>query len=137
MNLPYVLRKYFGGNLHLRKKWKARIRKGLKWLKIWKGYRCQMLFKNKKKTKKKKITPLLSIAVILSRKSYGVNPVEISFIVLSTKYFPSLLWFSISNSFLALTLWPVITTWLKTFWSLILVFDYISGEDFWKLDLWG
>ena len=51
MNLLYALRKYFGGNLHLKRKWKARIGKWLKWLKNWKGYRCQILFKNKKQKK--------------------------------------------------------------------------------------
>ena len=79
---------------------------------------------------------------ILSRKSYGVNPVDISFIVLSTKYFPSLFWFSISNSFLALTLWPVITTLIKDpfdlwFWCLITLVERISknwtyGVKFWE-----
>ena len=65
---------------------------------------------------------------ILSRNSYGVNPVDISFFVLSTKYFSNLLWFSISNSFLALTLWLVITTLIKD----LLISDFGVWLHYWR-----
>ena len=100
----------------------------LKWLKNWKGYEWCGCWDSKKKKKtgwffqkkKKKSTPIIEYSnnivismSILSRRSYGVDLVNISFFVFSTKYFPSLLWFSISISFLAHTLWPVITTLIK------------------------
>ena len=125
MNLPYILRKYFGGNLHLKRKWKARIGKGLKWLKIWKGYRCQILQKKKnkikksKKNQKKKITPLLSITVILSsyehivEKELWCESCGYLFYCSFYQVFSQFAWFSISNSFLALTLWPIIKTLIK------------------------
>ena len=128
MNLPYILRKYFGGNLHFKRKWKARIEKGkvkvvenLKrlWVVWLLGF--EKRWDNSSSSKKKKKTPLIEYSnnivismSILSRKSYGVDLVDTSFIVFfSTKYFPNLLWFSISISFLALTLWPIITTLIK------------------------
>lgn len=139
MNLPYILRKYFGGNLHLKRKlvqiklstlcllylikvWKEKKVKGKNWkrVKVVENQKRLWVSRWLKKKKKKKSTPLIEYSnnivismSILSRKSYGVDLVDISFIVLSTKYFPSLLWFPISISFLALTLWPVITTLIK------------------------
>ena len=57
-----------------------------------------MILQKKKKKKEKKGTPLIEYSnnivismSILSRKSYGVDLMDISFIVFSTKYFPSLL----------------------------------------------
>ena len=56
MNLPYILRKYFGGNLHLKRKWKARIGKGLSGWKFEKatGVKFMSEKKNKNKNKNKK-----------------------------------------------------------------------------------
>ena len=142
MNLPYILRKYFGGNLHLKRKWKARIEKGLKWLKIWKGYWCQILLKKQKKKKKNHSTFKYSSNIVIiwayCRERAMMWTLWISLLLF---FLPSI--FPVCFDFP----YPILSQpspcglllqpWLKTFWSLILVFDYISGEDFWKLDLWG
>ena len=128
------------------RKWKARIEKGkVKVVENLKRLRVVWLLGFEERwddSSKKKALHLLSIATILSSVWVYCREramVWILWISLLLFFLPSIfpVCFDFPYPFLSLpspcglSLQP----WLRTFWSLILVFDYISGEDFWKLDL--